>query len=122
MGPIQSVDRVEHHPGSLDADLTLASGAPARCSFRQAPSLPRHLRLEIHTVTEVWNQDGDVLRRNGSTQTLLGPASLFASDQRAATARILDGARPYVSEERILHVLDVVESLGSGRTGAVPWR
>jgi biliverdin reductase len=121
-GPIASVDRVERHPGSLDADLTLASGAPARCSFRQGPSLPRHLRFEIHTVTEVWEQSGDVLRRNGANQTLLGPASLFASDQRVATARILDGAPSYVSEERILHVLDVVESLSAGRSGAIPGR
>ena len=121
-GPVASVDRVDLHPGSLDAELTLVSGAPVRCSFRQAPSLPRHLRVEIHTVTEIWEQDGDVLLRNGANQTLLGPASLFVSDQRAATARILDGAPPYVSDERVLHVLDVVERLAEGRSGGIPPR
>jgi hypothetical protein len=52
--------------------------------------------------------------------TLVGLGSLFGRDQRMATARILDGAPPYVDEERILHVLEVVERLGRLETGPVP--
>ena len=104
----------------LEADLTLASGAPAKCVFRQGPSLARRTRLELRTVAGLWEQDNDILKRNGSNQTLLGPGSLFDRDQRVATARILEGAPPYVTEERVLHVLDVVERLGLRRTGAVP--
>jgi hypothetical protein len=106
----------------LTADLTLTSGATAHCVFRQGPSLQRRTRLEIRTAAGVWEQDNDVLKRNGSNQTLLGPGSLFERDQRVASARILDGAPSYVSEARVLHVLDVAERLGLRRTGAVPPR
>jgi biliverdin reductase len=119
-GPIGAIDAVDARPGVLEADVTFTSGAPARCVFRQGPTLARRTRLEFRTLAGLWEQDNDILKRNGSNQTLLGPGSLFERDQRLATARILDGSPPYVSEARVLHVLDVVERLGLRRTGAVP--
>lgn len=119
-GPIGAIDAVDVRPGVMTADLTLVSGATAQCVFRQGPSLARRTRLEVRTAAGVWEQDNDLLKRNGSNQTLLGPGSLFERDQRVATARILDGAPPYVTETRVLHVLDVAERLGLRRTGAVP--
>jgi hypothetical protein len=103
--------------GTLEVDVTFTSGAAGRCTFGQGPALPRLLHLDIRTVTDQWEQQGDTLKRGGSTLTLLGPSSLFVRDQHVATARILDGAEPYVSEERILHVLDVAERIAQGRLG-----
>jgi len=73
----------------------------------------------VHTSAASWQQKNSNLRRDGRNVSLLGTRSLFAADQRVATSRILDGEPPYVTEERILHVLDLVERLGRLQTGRV---
>lgn len=121
-GPVASIERVEVADGRMLAELLLVSGAPVRCTFRQSPYFARRTTLSATTPTGRWEQENDVLSRDGTPQTLLGVGSLFLRDQRRATARILDGAPPYVTDGRILHVLDVVGLLAEGRTGPVPQR
>ncbi len=121
-GPVASVRSVEHDPGRLRAELELASGASASCVFERAPYFQRRTTLEVRTAGARWTQRNDLLERDGAPQTLLGMGELFPKDQRKASARLLDAARPYVSEGRILHVLDLVERLGACRTGPLPHR
>jgi biliverdin reductase len=119
-GPFASVDRVDHEPGQLVAELTLASGARVRATFRQGQYYTRRTTLDIETVAARWTQEDGHLARDGMPVTLVGLGGLFARDQLTATARILDGARPYVDDERVLHVLDVAARIGRRETGPVP--
>jgi biliverdin reductase len=119
-GPFASVDRVDHEPGQLVAELTLASGATVRATFRQGQYYARRTLLEVETVAARWSQEDGHLARDGMPVTLVGLGGLFARDQLAATARILDGSRPYVDDERILHVLDVAARIGRRELGPVP--
>lgn len=121
-GPVGAVRSVEHDPGRLRAELDLASGARATCSFEQAPYFQRRTTLEVRTAGARWTQRNDLLERDGAPQTLIGMGDLFPKDQRRASARLLDGSAPYVSEGRILHVLDLVERLSACRTGPLPHR
>lgn len=121
-GPVASVRAVDHEPGRLTADLALASGASAHVSFERAPYFQRRTTLKIVAGGRTWHQLNDLLERDRNPVTLIGTGSLFAVDQRRATLRVLEGGGSYVSEARILHVLDLVERLGAGHTGALPHR
>jgi biliverdin reductase len=121
-GPVAAVRAVEHVPGLLRADLTLTSGAPVRLRFERGPGLARQTSLEIVEGGRTWHQTNDRLSRDGAPVDLPGPIPLFATDQRYASARILDGAPHYVSEARIAHVLDIVGLLGDLRPGSLPHR
>lgn len=121
-GPIAEVTQVDHEPGQLTAELRLDSGARMSVRFRQAPYYVRRTALDVETVAARWTQDDDQLSRDGMPVTLVGLGGLFSRDQRAATARILDGAPHYVDELRVLHVMDVVDRLGRLATGVVPQR
>jgi hypothetical protein len=68
---------------------------------------------EILLVTgagRILQQNGKLLI-NGEPQELPEQPPLFAADQLVASARILDGAEHYISEERIVDVLRLVEAL-----------
>ena len=119
-GPVARIAQVSHTPGHLEAELVLHSGVPVSLTFQHAPHLRRRTRLRVVTPGTVWEQINDTLTRNGTPQTLLGTGSLFKMDQLTATGRILDGAPPYVSNERILHVLRVIELLGEASPAEVP--
>jgi biliverdin reductase len=121
-GPVSAIRSVEHEPGRLSAELSLESGATAAVTFERGPYFSRKTTLRVTAAGRTWLQTNDLLERDGAPVTLMGSSSLFATDHRRAMARILDGAGPYVSEERILHVLRLVERLGGGRTGPVPHR
>lgn len=118
-GPVDRVDTVESEPGGLRATLTLRSGALLTAQFRYSPVGSRRTRMRVATPGTVWEQINDSLMRNGTPQTLLGTGSLFKIDQLAATARILDATAPYVSDDRVLHVLRVVERLASESPGPI---
>ncbi|MCB9685661.1 MAG: Gfo/Idh/MocA family oxidoreductase [Alphaproteobacteria bacterium] len=122
-GPIASVVAVDHEPGRLTAELLTAHGSRATCLFEQAPYFQRRTLLEVRTAAgAAWKQSNDLLTRDGVPQTLLGVGELFPKDQRRVSARILDGTAPYVAEERVLHVLDLVAMLGARTTGTLPHR
>ncbi len=77
--------------------------------------------MEIEVPGAFWRYDGETLTRNGNTVPLPNSPGLFAEDQLVATARILDGAAAYVTEDAIVHGLDLAESLSKpapGRVGA----
>ncbi|MEN0062485.1 MAG: Gfo/Idh/MocA family oxidoreductase [Myxococcota bacterium] len=122
-GPLNRIVSVDHDGRSLTAELALATGAMVHATFDQAPDLQRRTVLRIQTAGGVtWEQVNGTLTRNGAPQTLLGVGSLFRRDQLEASAMILDGKPDYVSRERILHVLDMVERLGRLETGGLPHR
>lgn len=119
-GPVRAIRSVTHRPGHLQAVVATAAGIDATLSFEQAPYLRRGTRVEVVTPVARWEQRDSELTRDGHAVSLLGRSSLFASDQRVATARILEGASHYVDDTTIVHVLDVVDRLARGAHGAVP--
>lgn len=121
-GAFDRIDHVHAEPGKLVADLVLRTGAAVRATFQQAPYFSRRTTLEFDTVAARWTQQDDQLLRDSMPVTLVGLGGLFVRDQRAATARILDGAPSYVSERDILHVMDVVDRLGRLESGPLPQR
>lgn len=121
-GPVASVDEVKAEPGRLTAKLTLRSGAWVEATFQQAPYLTRRTALTLDTLVGRWEQRDDQLFKDGAPVTLVGLGALFVRDQRAATARILDHAAPYVSERRVLHVMDVVDRLSHLEPGPIALR
>jgi biliverdin reductase len=121
-GPFVAVERVEHEPGKLSARLLLESGGSVHAIFQQAPYFQRRTTIDADTVAGRWTQQDDQLLREGMPVTLVGSGGLFARDQKVCTARILDGAEHYVSEARILHVMEVVDQLSVLRTGPVRTR
>ncbi len=68
---------------------------------------------EILLVTESGRvlQQNNKLLLNGEPVDLPEQGSLFGEDQLVASARILDGGEHYVSEERVIDVLRLVEAL-----------
>ena len=121
-GPFERIEHVHAEPGRLVADIVLRTGAPVRATFQQAPYFSRRTVMDLDTVAARWTQIDEQLLRDGMPVTLVGLGGLFVRDQRSVTARILDGAPSYVSENRILHVMDVVDLLGSAGSGPIPHR
>jgi biliverdin reductase len=121
-GPVAAVRSVEHEPGRLVAELVLGNGTTARATFERAPYFGRRTTLRVVTGGRTWLQTNDLLERDRTPVTLIGSGSLFGQDHRKAVGRILRGGSHYVTEARILHVLDLVDRLGAGRTGLVPQR
>jgi len=118
-GPMSQVDEVTVAPGELRAEVRMASGVVASLRFSQGPYFKRTTRVEVHTASSHWVQNNSQLSRDGHAVSLLGTRSLFAADQRIATARILDGDEPYVSDARVLHVLGAVERLATAQPGPI---
>ena len=121
-GGFERIERVEAEPGKLVAELRLLTGASVRATFQQAPYFSRRTTLDVDTIAARWTQIDDQLLRDGMPVTLVGLGGLFVRDQRSATARILDGADSYVSEGRILHVMDVVDRLSGLADGPLAQR
>ncbi len=118
-GAVAAIEAVAHKPGRLTAKLRMASGAEATLTFEQSPYFARLTRLEVDDGETVWRQENGALWRGRTAQTLMEPAPLFTQDHEAAVARILDDAPPYVSEDRILHVLGIADALATGRAQAL---
>ncbi|MEM6927644.1 MAG: Gfo/Idh/MocA family oxidoreductase [Myxococcota bacterium] len=122
-GPLGRLDEVEYDGRALTARLTLPNGGTVRASFDQAPDLRRRTVLRVRSAGgTTWEQVNGTLTRNGAPQTLLGVGSLFRRDQIEASSIILDGTADYVSRERVLHVLDVVEAMARSEIGGFPHR
>jgi len=119
-GPLRSVDEVHHEPGRLFARVTLHSGAPGEMAFEQSPYYARRTVLEVEDHQDEWRMENAGLYRHRVPQTILEATPLFEQDHAWAMRRIADGEPgSYVDEERILHVMRVVEMLRDGRTGAI---
>lgn len=105
--------RDRHH---LQGTATVA-GAPIALDFRCGPGLPRETRLSIHTEEHRITQHNRTITMDGEPVTLPEVGGLFLADQLAATARVLDGAESYVSEERILNGLRLADALAGAPLG-----
>lgn len=116
-GPVAAIAEVGFAPGEIAATLTFTTGATLHARFGVGPEFQRRTTLTIRTVAGTWEQRDGQVYRDGTPITLVGLGGLFARDHRAAVARILDGAPPYVDEARILHVLDIVDALSALRRG-----
>jgi biliverdin reductase len=114
-GPVAEVEATASS-GRMDARLRSSSGAAVELRFEVGPGLPRRTRMVIRTDAGVWEQRDAALFLDGEPVPLEPSGGLFAADQLAATARMLDDAPPYVPDARILEVLDLAEELrGSSR-------
>lgn len=121
-GRARAVLHIEHVPGKLDAELSLVEGGSLKLCFQMAPYFQRRTTIDADTVAGRWTQQDDQLMRERMPVTLVGTGGLFNRDQRAATARILDGSEHYIDEASILHVMDIVDCLRDGSTGELPLR
>ncbi|MCB9781213.1 MAG: Gfo/Idh/MocA family oxidoreductase [Alphaproteobacteria bacterium] len=113
-------------PGFMQGDLQYGD-AELDLDFRLQDGLPRHTGLRIEAAGPegpvVLEQRDDTLTRDGAPVALPTLPGLFLQDQLCATARILDGAQPYVTDERVLQVLAMADALvrASPEGGFVPW-
>lgn len=99
-------DRVE--PGALCYGL-----ARLQVDFRLEEGLERATDLYVETSTGTVQLRGGEVLVDGVICELNEQPGLFASDQRYATARILDGGASYVSDARVLDVLGLADELSS---------
>jgi len=100
----------------VDGRHLRVGGAPVLLDLRHAPGEPRRFELDLHL------DDGCVIRQRDRVlleddqQVPLPPSTgLFATDQLAASAAMLDGAAPYVARERIVGVLALADALHASR-------
>lgn len=96
--------------------------------LRHGEDLPRRtaLRLELARgdgSSVLLEQVDEAVWQDGVPVPLPALPGVFLQDQLAATARILDDAAPYVSEERILQVLSLADALvrASPDGTVAPW-
>lgn len=111
-GPLASAPVRSAHAadGRLDAEVLLASGLVATLTIERRPGLSRNTVLELDGAHR-WRLDGRDVTRDGAPVALPDPGPLFLADQRAASARLHDGAAPYVDEATVLAVLGAVDAL-----------
>jgi biliverdin reductase len=121
---VQLQDRSPRH---LRARLTYDQ-ARVELDLRHGEDLPRRtsLRLELEGAdgtSLLLEQVDESVWKDGVAVDLPAVPGLFLQDQLAATARVLDGAAPYVSEERILQVLSLADALvrASPDGTVAPW-
>jgi hypothetical protein len=118
-GGFASVDEVHAEPGEFRAVLRFQRGPRCSLVFRQSPYAKRNARLKAVSGGVEWIVDGACVFRNGSAQTLLESRSAMEVDLRFCMRRINEGAKSYVSERRVLHVLALAEQLSAKITGPV---
>lgn len=87
----------------LETELAFAAGGEVRLLEERAPGLARKLAWDIRCERGVLEDPGAAASRG-----------LFALDLDCFVERIRSGAPPYVSPERILHVLALVDQIGRG--------
>ncbi len=88
-----------------------AAGVSLR--FELGEDLPRRTDMLIETTSGKVRLEGKEVLVDGVVSQLDEQPGLFASDQRRATARILDGGPSYVSDSRVLDVLGLADALSS---------
>ena len=79
--------------------------------FQSGPGLPRHTGVSLECARGRCEQRNRAIFCNDEAVTLPPAPPLFATDQRVATATILDGAPHYLSRARILDVLSLRDRL-----------
>ena len=116
-GPIASIDDVEGPPGRLEVIVSFESGAQGQLVMTQGPYTSRRLQMEVQAVDANWTLRNRVLLRNGAPQTLLQENTEVEEDHAYCMRGIMGGKSHYVTEERLFHVLKLVDTLQAGRLG-----
>ncbi|MCK6504966.1 Gfo/Idh/MocA family oxidoreductase [Myxococcota bacterium] len=109
---VQLQDRSPRH---LRARLAYGA-ARVDLDFRHGADLPRRTTLRLELAREdgsltLLEQVDEAVWQDGQPVDPPALPGLFLQDQLAATARILDGAPPYVGDERVLQVLSLADAL-----------
>jgi hypothetical protein len=113
LSPIMSVGNAHWSPGCLELGLRLKNG-DASVSIRSGPNLSRQTELDVQDKSAMWTVRGRRLYRSGKeVQGPISKRSLFDQDHQHVMARLNEGKEPYVSEQRVLNVLDHVETIRS---------
>ena len=73
--------------------------------------LERHFEMVLEYSHGILRQSDDALYRDGTRRRLRQGPGLFATDQLAATAAILDGTSSYASPERVLDALGLADAV-----------
>lgn len=106
------IDVQQADPDHLVAQLRFENGAHVELALRAEAGAKRQLELTLVLQGGVAMQVGSTLLWRGAPQS--GPSGgpgLFAQDQLAASASLLDGAPSYISAERVAALLDLAENL-----------
>lgn len=96
--------------GSLHATC-LVSGAEIVLRFDLKDGARRRTEMRLELEDGLVEQIDRAVFDAGEAVELPAAPGLFASDQRVATQRILDGQPPYVSQRRLLDVLGLADQL-----------
>jgi hypothetical protein len=97
-------------PGVLQGALRFGR-AEVALDFRFAADLPRVTELTLQTAEATLSQHNRAVTVDGQPVPLDPVGGLFLADQLHASARILDGTPPYLSDERLVAALSLVEAL-----------
>lgn len=112
---VEPVVVVEHE---LRAIARMPQGAPLELHFRWVDGAERRTEFVLEFRQETLMQLDRTVMVGGVPVALPAVDGLFATDQRLATAEMVDGALPYVTQERILRVLGIADALADTQ----PWR
>lgn len=102
--------RVETRSPSLLTGALIYPWGELGLHFSHRAGQKRSTRMVL-AGAQTWVHQDRTLSRDGTPVSLPQGPGLFVQDQRAASARILDGAPPYVSDSRILAVLELAQRL-----------
>lgn len=102
-----------HHASiyELEGRLHFDSGAQMEFTFHMEDGAKRVLELTLVLAHGTVVQIGRWMMFKGAPVTLPEGPGLFATDQLAASAAILDGTPAYVDRERVLAVLELADQL-----------
>lgn len=96
-------------PVNLAVKLMYPNDVVVNLDCRMEDGLDRHLEMVLEFEQGIVRQQDRSIYLDGSEVSLEPSPGLFAADQLAATAAILDGQEPYISMERILDGLSVAD-------------
>jgi hypothetical protein len=106
------IDVQQADPDLLSAQLRFDNGAHVELGLRAEAGAKRHLELTLVLAGGVAMQVGSTLLWRGAPQVApAGAPGLFAADQLAASAYLIDGATTYISRDRVCALLDLADNL-----------
>lgn len=116
LGVPESIFVQHRDPGHIEGMLRWPTHTIG-LDFRFAPGLTRCTEITIDCQLGQCRQRNRSIFIDDSEVELPQSPSLFALDQRTATARILDGTAHYISDTRILEVLALRDALRAAQPG-----
>lgn len=96
-------------PANLAVKLMYPNDVVVNLDCRMEDGLDRHLEMVLEFEQGIVRQQDRSIYLDGAEVSLEPGPGLFAADQLAASAAILDGKEPYIPMERILDGLSVAD-------------